>query len=133
MASTGRRPPGLTYDWTIKPSLLNTFRLGFNRQHQHLVAPEIAENWGQKVGISGVTNGFPVVNSWAGFTPLAQNQDDIQPVSNTFLYADSLAWTKQKHNFKFGFDLRRLQHNGIYPSRPAQFRFRQPRDGISDG
>jgi hypothetical protein len=111
-----------TYDWTVSPTVLNQFRAGFNRQHQFLIGDEIATNYGQKVGIAGINNGFPVVNGWT-FTPLAQNQDEIQPVSNTFLLADGLNWTKGKHNLKFGFDFRKLQHQGIYPSRPASFGF----------
>jgi outer membrane receptor protein involved in Fe transport len=111
-----------TYDWSITPAILNQFKAGFNRQHQLLIGEEIATNYGQKVGISGINNGFPVVDSWT-FTPLAQNQDEIQPISNTFLVADSLSWTRGKHNLKFGFDFRKLQHQGIYPSRPAHFNF----------
>ncbi|MEO8662434.1 MAG: carboxypeptidase regulatory-like domain-containing protein, partial [Bryobacteraceae bacterium] len=111
-----------TYDWSISPAILNQFKAGFNRQHQYLIGEEIATNYGQKVGISGINNGFPVVSGWE-FTPLAQNQDEIQPISNTFLVADSLSWTRGKHNLKFGFDFRKLQHQGVYPSRPAQFGF----------
>jgi hypothetical protein len=115
---TGR----LSYDWTISPRLLNSFRVGFNRQHQLLVAPETTVNWGQRLGISGINDGFPVV-SYGPFTQLAANQDRIEPVSNTFLYADSLSWTQGKHNFKFGVDFRKLQHQGRYPSRAANFGF----------
>ncbi len=112
----------LAYDWTISPTLLNHFGAGFNRQHQLLVAPETTVNWGQKLGIAGINNGFPAI-SYGAFTALAQNQDRIEPVSNTFLYADSLSWTKGRHNMKFGVDFRRLQHNGRYPSRSANFGF----------
>lgn len=110
------------YDWTITPAILNSFRVGFNRQHQLLVAPEMSQNWSEQLGISGTTNGFPVVR-FGPFTSLAENQDRIEPISNTFMFADSLSWTKGKHNLKFGFDLRKLQHQGIYPSRPPQFNF----------
>jgi outer membrane receptor protein involved in Fe transport len=115
---TGR----LNYDWTIGPALLNSLRMGFNRQHQLLVAPETTVDWGSKLGISGINLGFPGV-TYGAFTALAQNQDRIEPVSNTFLYADALSWTRGKHNLKFGIDLRRLQHNGRYPSRDAAFSF----------
>ena len=110
------------YDWTISPTLLNSFRVGFNRQHQLLAATETNTNYGDLVGISGMNNGFPAV-SWGAFTPLAQNQDRIEPVSNTFLYADTVSWTKDKHNLKFGIDFRRLQHNGRYPNRDAYYSF----------
>lgn len=115
---TGR----INYDWTISPTILNSFRIGFNRQHQLLVAPETTTNWGQTLGIAGINPGFPAV-TWGAFTSLAQNQDRIEPVSNTFLYADAVSWTRGKHNLRFGLDLRRLQHNGRYPSRSAYFSF----------
>ena len=109
-------------DWTLSPTLLNSVRVGFNRQHQLLFAPETAQDWGTKLGLTGINNGFPGVN-WGAFTALAQNQDRIEPVSNSFLYADTLTWTKDKHNLKFGIDARRLQHNGRYPNRSANFSF----------
>ena len=122
MAISGLRRRALNYDFTISPTLLNSFRVGFNRQHQLLVAPETTKNYGQLVGISGMNDGFPAV-SWGAFTALAQNQDRIEPVSNTFLYADTVSWTKSKHNLKFGIDFRRLQHNGRYPNRDAYYSF----------
>lgn len=112
----------LNYDWTFTPSLLNSFRVGFNRQHQLLVAPETMQDWGSQLGLNGINKGFPAV-TWGAFTALAQNQDNIEPVSNTFLYADTVSWTKNKHNYKFGIDYRKLQHNGRYPNRSAYFSF----------
>ena len=52
----------VNYDWTISPTLLNSFRVGVNRQHQLLVAPETTVDWGQKLGIPGINPGFPGVN-----------------------------------------------------------------------
>jgi len=112
----------LNYDWILSPTLLNTIRIGYNRQHQLLASVETTTNYGALVGIAGINNGFPGVN-WGAFTPLAQNQDRIEPVSNTFIYADTLAWTKGRNNFKFGGEYRRLQHNGRYPNRGANFNF----------
>jgi hypothetical protein len=122
---TGR----LNYDWTISPTLLNSARFGFNRQYQFLGSEEASQQWGTKLGIPGVNNGFPAV-TWGAFTALAQNQDLLGPISNTFLYADSVSWTKGKHNFKFGEDLRRLQHQGIYPSRSPYFTFDSLETGL---
>ena len=126
-AYTGR----VNYDWTINPRLLNTFRVGFNRQFQLLASKEASQDWSSKLGISGIVLGLPSVQfgsggiaiSGSGFTPWALNQAIIGPISNTFLYADAVSWTRNKHNFKFGADLRRLQHQGRYPSRPGVFGF----------
>ena len=40
---------------------------GFQPTHQLLVAPETTVNWGDKLGISGINNGFPTV-SYGPFT-----------------------------------------------------------------
>src|SRR6185437_9384591 len=52
---TGR----LNYDWTISPTLLNTARMGFNRQFQFLGSAEASQQFGDKLGIAGINNGFP--------------------------------------------------------------------------
>jgi hypothetical protein len=124
-AYTGR----MNYDWSISPTLLNSFRVGFNRQYQFLASAEASEDWGTKLGIAGINPGFPTVN-FGQFTPLAQNQAIDAPISNTFLYADTVSWTKGKHNFKFGEDLRRLQHQSILPSAPATFNFSTLETGL---
>lgn len=118
----------LAHDWTITPTLLNHFSAGFNRQHQLLQAPEALEDWRPRLGLTGIVRGFPVIR-FDPYTNLAENQDIIEPISNTFLISDSLSWTKGRHNLKVGVDFRKLQHQGIYPSRPAQFNF--SRNGTS--
>jgi hypothetical protein len=124
-AYTGR----INYDWSISPTLLNSFRVGFNRQLQYLASVEASQDWGTKLGIAGINPGFPTIG-WGQFTGLAQNQAIIGPISNTFLYADTVAWTKGKHNFKFGEDLRRLQHQSILPSGPASLNFSTLETGL---
>jgi hypothetical protein len=121
----------INYTWTISPTLLNSFRVGFNRQFQYLASVESTQDWTSKLGLPGMNLGFPSVQFGSGgiavsgnsFTPWALNQAPIGPISNTYLVADSVSWTRAKHNFKFGVDLRRLQHQGIYPSQPANFGF----------
>jgi hypothetical protein len=135
---TGR----LNYDWTISPTLLNSLRFGFNRQFQFLGSAEASQDWGTKLGLAGINPGFPTIVFGSGapsgggtvtgatFTPLAQNQAIIGPISNTFLFAESITWTRGKHNFKFGEDLRRLQHQSILPSGPATFNFSTLETGL---
>ncbi len=122
---TGR----INYDWTISPTLLNSFRVGFNRQLQYLASAEASEDWGTKLGISGLTLDF--LSSIADNSRLWRRTKPLSdPISNTFLYSDSVSWTKGKHNFKFGEDLRRLQHQNILPSSPASFNFSTLETGL---
>jgi len=48
----------LNYDWILSPTLLNTARIGYNRQHQLLASVETTTDYGSLLGIAGINNGF---------------------------------------------------------------------------
>ena len=105
----------------VSPTLVNHASAGLTRQHQLLAAPEQGQGWGQKLGLTGVNNGpFPVVFT-DPFTAWGQNQDYLQTISATYLYADSLSWVKGKHNLKFGADFRKLQNNLLQGAQSGSF------------
>ena len=111
----------LTWDWVVSPTLVNHASAGLTRQHQLLAAPEQGQGWGQTLGLTGVNNGpFPVVFT-DPFTAWGQNQDYLQTISATYLYADSLSWVKGKHNLKFGADFRKLQNNLLQGAQSGSF------------
>ena len=113
----------LTWDWVVSPTLVNHASAGLTRQHQLLAAPEQGQGWGQTLGLTGVNNGpFPVVFT-DPFTAWGQNQDYLQTISATYLYADSLSWVKGKHNLKFGADFRKLQNNLLQGAQSGSFTF----------
>jgi hypothetical protein len=84
---------------------------GISRQDQLLSPPEQGQGWAEQLGIQGVFNGpFPaiIIDPWNSY---ARNQAQLPTLSTTFLYNPALSWTRGKHNFKFGAEIRKLQNN----------------------
>jgi hypothetical protein len=106
----------LTYDWTITPSILNQFRIGFNRQTQFATSAEGRDGgWPGKLGMQGLnlaSGDFPTI-TLGSFNSLAGHNYSY-PVSNTGVLSDALSWTKGRHNFKFGGEGRENEHSFQY-------------------
>ena len=108
VANNGR----INYDWIIKPTMLFHLSAGISRQDQLLVNTETeGAGWAEQVGIRGTHNGpFPrvIIDPWSSY---ARHQRKLPTISTTFLYSPSISWTKGRHNFKFGTEIRKLQNN----------------------
>lgn len=118
---TYQRPDNwrVNYDWIIKPNLLFHATYGYSRTRQFWDNPQqkgAASAFGFP-GITGDSDAMPRVN-WG--TP-AGNPDNFTPwgvqdgkVSNgsqlngTKMFTASLNWVRGKHEFKMGYDMRRL-------------------------
>jgi hypothetical protein len=104
---------GLTFahNYVFTPHLLNEFRAGFNEQHASetqsysttqllnqvgLTVPQPDTQWSEAPQV--LINGF--ISTGAG-NPGMQRGQIIQAL-------DNLTWSKQKHSFKFGVDMKRL-------------------------
>jgi len=113
-----RRPQVLTVNFTstLTPTLLNEARLGY-RQNWHVIwAPwEVTDPEKRKVPESFLLQGggFPIAvqmatvggmntNNFSCFTNCAQ-QGNKTPL---YQYGDTMSWTKGKHAFKWGGELR---------------------------
>ena len=82
---------------TFSPSLVNEFRLGYNR-------------FNQPIDVFG-NQSFPGLDSFPNITVYETNAlygpDPNAPqftIQNLYQLADNVTWTKGKHSFKFGFD-----------------------------
>jgi hypothetical protein len=121
--TTQLRPYELTANFTstLSPSLLNEARFGIRMGH--LVISPAWEQTADKEGHDAAqallvqANGFPVAfvpSSVGGFS--APNYICMSPAYNgcaeqgntspLYDYADTLSWTKSRHTFKFGVDIR---------------------------
>jgi hypothetical protein len=97
-----------THDWTMGPTMLNQFRLGFNRQTQYMDTPQRSAAWPSKLGIRGLELGsgsFPNINVGT-FTRTGNSNVYADRSSTSYLLSDALNWTKGAHNLKFGAELR---------------------------
>jgi hypothetical protein len=130
-----------SYIRIINPSLVNEFRVGFNRYRLDYTADQFKPN-GQLGNQLGVPN--------ANVTPNEQNLPIFSPSSyigigqtrslpifrreNTFEYVDNLSYTHGTHTLKWGVDFRRHQltiyqtnqGNGRFNFSPALTDSRQP-------
>ena len=108
VANNGR----INYDWIMSPTVLFHMGAGISRQDQLLVNLETeGAGWAEQLGIRGTHNGpFPrvIIDPWSSY---ARHQRKLPTISTTYLYSPSLSWTKGKHNFKFGAEVRKLQNN----------------------
>lgn len=112
------RSVALSWDDTIKPSLLNELRFGFNRDYAH------SDPVGLKLGVSLAPNygltGIPVGPSTAGIPPIEINgltrlgtspwRPQFQ-ISQVWQILDNLSWLKGNHSFKFGYEHRHFSDN----------------------
>ncbi len=103
------------HTWMISNSLLNEARVGFNRIKTARQAnePTTLSQIGMTRFNGSIYNGIPDLftndlnPSFGGITTNA----DQAAVSNTYTFADTLAYTRGTHSFRFGFEHRRYQIN----------------------
>ena len=111
-------------DWThvIRPSMVNEFRLGYNRMASTVLQQNYGDNIESQLGFPDVlTNpvdlGAPNINLSGNLNGSQISFDGIgEPVNypqnrrdNTYQISDNLAWSLGINQFKFGADLRRIQ------------------------
>jgi len=120
----------------FSPSLLNTFRFGFNRRGigtngtedplsdtSLRFVPESA--WRAPLGAEYVSGAINI----SGLSPVGLGRAWADRKTNSFEYMDDISYNRGAHSLKFGFTWKRLQLNGDNPSRPAgEFRFRSLTD-----
>ena len=110
----------LTYDWTITPTMLNTFSIGGNHFVKESTPPQqgfdLAKggNWQSKVCMKNVVDcnqNFPLLtfSEEQGWGAAAFNGTE-QPM---WAIKDDLTYTRGKHNLKFGYAFQSQRSAGI--------------------
>ena len=112
---TDNRLASLSWTYTATANLVNEARAGFNRITNQVLAKEPAtlNQIGMSRFNSSVFSGIPLFftnDIFPAFGGISTNNDQAS-VSNTFHYADTLAWTRGKHTFRGGAEYRRYQIN----------------------
>ncbi|HWF14261.1 MAG TPA: carboxypeptidase regulatory-like domain-containing protein [Candidatus Acidoferrales bacterium] len=105
----------------VSPSFLNTARFGFSRAAYYFTGEPTPGT--PAATVSPFLNGLPfigavVVGGSAASNPAAQvalassnNGSNLNLHRNLFTYEDQIAWTKGRHQFKFGAWFQRFQSN----------------------
>jgi len=114
--------------YTITPNVLNVFNATYNRYWNGSIPAESGTNWPQQLGFGNTgADNFPAIsfgNSVNGFsTTSIGNTWQGYFVGGTFIYGDTISWTKGKHILTFGGDFRAMQLNSHAGSGALSFKF----------
>jgi Carboxypeptidase regulatory-like domain/TonB-dependent Receptor Plug Domain len=104
----------LTHLLTLKPTLLNEFRVGIQRNFNRALLPANQQPDSAALGIhinQDANTGPPILffdsGLAVGYSPLGPQRI----VNNTFSYSDTLTWIRGPHTLKFGAGLSAFQNN----------------------
>jgi hypothetical protein len=123
------------HDWTLRPTFLMHTTFGFSAQRQIWDNP-FQKGWASRIGIPGVPeagDAFPRIQfvGRGGYTPWGVQDGKVAnggQDNDTWMFTQGFNWVKGKHEFKFGWDHRRLRtigfdnagSNGLYVFNTAQ-------------
>ncbi len=102
-----------SYTWTLRPTLLNDFRVGYNRFVWLYLHDNAGHDYAKEAGIQGLPGdkmvvGFPRISigdftSWGDGDWLPNNTYPDE----TYQLSDAITWIKGRHSIKGGIELRR--------------------------
>ena len=114
--------------WTISPSIVNHFGIGFNRFTNKYTTPFSGQNWGSTLGIANITpTAFPTVAITGAATALGSEQtfgngaNGSGSIFQSTIFVDTLSLTKGKHQLQIGTEWRFYNQNQVYLNTPGSF------------
>jgi Carboxypeptidase regulatory-like domain len=119
----------------FSPTIINEVRLGANHRKESRAAFGLNENWGQQLGIPGISGEtFPsFFNSGGGaFFSASMPGGTFYDVTENYTLQDNVTIIRGRHNFKTGYELIRTRGNsraaalpgGVYRFGGTDFPFR---------
>jgi hypothetical protein len=99
-------------NWSISPTLIDEARFGYTLSSNGTSNSFDGKAFTTGLGLNGLQNLFYNGIPELDFNNLSNlNADRLSSVthSNTYVYTDSLSWTKGNHTFKFGADIRKIE------------------------
>jgi hypothetical protein len=121
----------VSYNYTIRPNLVNEFRFGFTNFNENDTFPIQGSNAIYTLGLQGINlsahptgDAFPTFAFSDGeFSNIGQDRVGTT-ISQTMEYTDNLTLVLGKHSLKFGADARHVRYNALM--------FFQPSDDYGD-
>ncbi len=128
----------LTDNWTVRPNLINTLSVAFNRYRNPSVATaELAGGkWASDLGLGpSVMGNFPQIEfgdavNGISTTEIGYEQGGGFYVGNTYILTNHTDWVKGRHNIKFGGEYWKLQMNAPNWNDSYHLRFQNWTTGI---
>jgi hypothetical protein len=127
----------VAWDWTLRPTVLNHFAMGYNRFGNLNQSVFVDQDWPQKIGLQNVPGvhfpalifgGQPFQGGGVGAGGRLGSQLAGGSYNGSTILQDDVTIIRGKHNFKLGFEQRRYYYNsrprgsqsGIFNFSPAQ-------------
>jgi hypothetical protein len=98
----------MQHTWTLSPALVNTVRIGFNRNmalfgNEGRSAGQILD----QIGIVNTKDGRGVSSvGLQGYSGFGRANGDLGNIDNNYQMDEGMNWVKGQHNFQFGMGLR---------------------------
>ena len=119
------RSIALSESHIFRSSLVNEFRLGYNRINSHRYQLNYNVDVSGQVGFPGVpftdiNGGLPQLTFGDGSVPTLGSPTYLPSVEvqNTYVLSDNLTWVKGTHTLKFGTEIRREEFTIFQPASP---------------
>lgn len=119
------RSLALSESHLFRSSLVNEFRLGYNRINSHRYQLNFNTDVSGQVGFPGVpftdiNGGLPQLTFGDGSSPTLGSPTFLPSVEvqNTYVLSDNLTWVKGRHTLKFGTEIRREEFTIFQPASP---------------
>ena len=105
-----------SYDYTITPSLLNHFAVGFNRFDNYHQSFSTGGDWPTKLGLTNVGGTtFPVITftgttaTGSAMSQIGNNSTGEEP-NGSWIFMNDTTWLHGKHAIKFGAEIRKYYY-----------------------
>ena len=116
--------------WTITPTLINHFGVGYNRFTNKYTTPFSSENWGSKLGIQNITpTAFPTISISAS-SPTLGSEDSFGNGANgsgsvfqSTIFLETLSLSHGSHQLQLGTEWRFYNQNQVNINPPPSFAF----------
>jgi hypothetical protein len=111
----------VSYNASLKPTLINEFRFGFSLWKRDLSFPINGTAALRDLGITGLdvsnhpnSGAYPAFNfsDGTGFTSIVKGKDGPTQ-SRSWQFTDNFSWIKGSHTFKFGVDIRKMSYADV--------------------
>src|SRR5258708_30366818 len=106
-------------------TLINEFRLGYNRINSHRLEPGANSNISSQLGLVGVPfqpgiGGLPSISFTTDGNPTIASSQFLPSVEkqNSYVLNENLIWVRGRHSMKYGVEFRKEQFTIFQPSSP---------------
>jgi hypothetical protein len=97
----------------VSPTIVDEFRLGYNRFVANVTGPDVNAGTAALLGIPGVSGAY-----LPSGLPLAVGTPSLNVLEN-FTLKDDVTWVKDKHSLKFGYDLLHMRQDNYGLGNPS--------------